>query len=78
MSKLLVAAAIPLFTGCAYLGARGNDLGDIVRLEGSVGAGLQAHVNAGDLLHAGLGSSRRWNEILPRARVRPGLPHAGH
>jgi hypothetical protein len=60
MSKLLVVVAIPLFTGCAYLGARGNDLGDIVRLEGSVGAGLQAHVNAGDLLHAGLGSSRRW------------------
>ncbi|HKS17291.1 MAG TPA: hypothetical protein VJU16_08260 [Planctomycetota bacterium] len=49
-----------LLPGCAYLESRARDVGDIVRLEASIGTGLQAHVNAGEVLHLGLGSSRRW------------------
>jgi len=52
---------LALTPGCAWLGARGRDLGDVVRVEGSVGVGLQAHANAGELLHLGFGSSRRWS-----------------
>src|SRR5690349_23980207 len=52
---------LALTPGCAWLGARGRDLGDVVRVEGSVGVGLQAHANAGEILHLGFGSSRRWS-----------------
>ena len=58
MSRLLLLA-VPLMSGCAWLGARGRDAGDIVRVEGSFGVGLQANVNVGELAHLGLGSSRR-------------------
>lgn len=53
----------PIFltSGCSYAGARLHDLGDIVRLEGHVGYGLQAHANAGELFHLGAGSSRQWS-----------------
>lgn len=62
MSKACaVIAATLLLPGCAYLGERGRDLGDIVRLEGAVGVGIQANVAAGELLHLGVGSSRRWS-----------------
>jgi hypothetical protein len=52
---------LALLSGCSWLGERGRDLGDIVRAEGAVGVGLQAGVNAGELLHLGFGSSRRWS-----------------
>jgi len=60
MKKVILAAATAasLLSGCAYFGARARDLGDIVRLEGSLGVGLQANVNAGELLHLGIGSRR--------------------
>jgi hypothetical protein len=49
-----------LLPGCAYFGQRARDLGDIVRVEGSIGTGLQANVTTTEVLHLGLGSSRRW------------------
>ena len=58
MSKVFLLT-VPFLTGCAWLGARGRDAADIVRVEGSLGVGLQANVNAGELLHLGVGSSRR-------------------
>lgn len=61
MNRLPVFALLALLPGCAYFEERAADLGDIVRVEGSVGVGLQANVNAGELLHLGLGSSRRWS-----------------
>ena len=57
--KWLAVSAGLLLSGCAWLGGRGRDLGDIVRAEGSIGVGLQANVTATDLLHLGVGSSRR-------------------
>lgn len=59
MRKIFVLAAASALSGCSYFGARAHDFGDIVRLEGSIGVGLQANVNAGELLHLGVGSSRR-------------------
>ncbi len=60
MCKAIAAITLAsLLSGCAYLGSRARDLGDIVRLEGSIGVGLQANVNAGELAHLGIGSSRR-------------------
>lgn len=50
-----------LLSGCAYAGARIRDLGDIVRLEGRIGYGLEAHANAGQLAHVGAGSAREWS-----------------
>lgn len=69
-----------LLSGCAYAGARVRDLGDIVRLEGRIGYGLEAHANAGELAHAGLGSAYEktggWNYGLttPRESVEHHLP----
>ena len=54
-------APLLLLSGCAYAEARVRDLGDILRLEGRVGYGLEAHANAGELAHVGLGSAREWN-----------------
>ena len=59
--KQIPVVLLLLLPGCTWLGGRVDDLGDIVRVEGSVGVGLQANVNAGELLHLGLGSSRRWS-----------------
>jgi hypothetical protein len=39
------------------------------RLEGRVGYGLRAQANAGELLHAGVGSSRTWGAGLVYGRV---------
>lgn len=50
-----------LLSGCTYASARVRDLGDILRLEGRIGYGLEAHANAGELAHAGLGSAREIN-----------------
>ncbi|HEY3227288.1 MAG TPA: hypothetical protein VGK61_09885 [Planctomycetota bacterium] len=61
MKRLWIFAAVPLLTGCGYLSQRARDLGDIFRVEGSVGTGLQANVTAGELAHLGVGSSRRWS-----------------
>jgi len=61
MKRIPMAALLLLLPGCAWLGGRVDDLGDIVRVEGSIGVGLQANMNAGELLHLGLGSSRRWS-----------------
>ena len=52
-------AALPA-AGCAWAEQRGLDFADIFRLEGQVGYGLQAHANAGELLHAGAGRSKAW------------------
>ena len=60
MKRLSVFATIPLLAGCGYLSERARDLGDIFRVEGSVGTGLQASVTAGGVAHLGLGSSRCW------------------
>ncbi len=74
---VLLAASL---AGCSYLGARLRDLGDIVRLEGSVGIGVQAYANAGELVHAGAGSTRRWTagwnygELLSERRQEDHLP----
>lgn len=42
--------------GCAYVRARGNDLGDVFRLEGAFGPGLQVDAGIGEIVHLGLGS----------------------
>jgi hypothetical protein len=59
--RRLTPLALALAVGCSYAEARIRDLGDIVRLEGKVGYGLEAHANAGELAHAGLGSAREWS-----------------
>ena len=48
----LVLVLTLFLPGCAYFKSRARDFGDIVRLEGSIGAGLQANVTAGELLGA--------------------------
>ena len=63
-ARLLLCVSAPLwfsFCGCSYASARLSDLGDIVRLEGHIGYGLQAHVNTGEIGHFGVGSSRQWS-----------------
>ncbi len=59
--RRLTPLAFLLTAACSYAEARFRDLGDIVRLEGRVGYGLEAHANAGELAHAGIGSAREWN-----------------
>ncbi len=60
--RRLIAAALALSAaGCSYGEARLRDFGDIFRLEGQAGYGLQAHANAGELFHGGAGSSRQWS-----------------
>jgi hypothetical protein len=61
MKPIAAIAALLALSGCGYLSDRGRDFGDIWRLEASVGAGLQANVNAGEFAHLGVGSSRRWS-----------------
>ena len=61
MKRTIAVVAVLLLSGCAYFEPRGRDLGDIFRLEGSIGVGLQANATAGELLHLGIGSSRRWS-----------------
>jgi len=61
MKPIAAIAALLSLSGCGYLAERGRDFGDIWRVEGSVGVGLQANVNAGELVHLGVGSSRRWS-----------------
>jgi len=61
-------AALPA-SGCAWAEQRAMDFADMFRAEGQVGYGLQAHANAGELLHAGLGSSRTWGVGLVYGRA---------
>jgi hypothetical protein len=64
LAKAFLCASVPLWfsvCGCSYASARLSDLGDIVRLEGHLGYGLQAHANAGEIVHFGVGSSRQWS-----------------
>ena len=56
----VIAVALSL-SGCTWGMARVRDFGDIFRFEVHAGLGLQAHVNAGELLHIGVGSSRHWS-----------------
>jgi hypothetical protein len=58
-----------LLSGCVYGRDRLNDFADIFRLEGQAGYGLQAHAQAGELAHVGLGSSRRWSAGLVYGRI---------
>ena len=65
-NKGFLRASVPLglifvLSGCSYASARLSDFGDIFRLEGHLGYGLQAHVNAGEIGHFGAGSSRQWS-----------------
>jgi hypothetical protein len=46
-----------------------RDFGDLFRLEGHVGYGLQAHAAAGEILHAGVGSSQQWGGGLVYGRA---------
>ncbi len=65
-------------SGCSYASARVHDLGDIVRLEGHVGYGLQAHANIGELFHLGAGSSRQWSAGWVYGRVAHGTSTEEH
>ena len=65
-------------SGCSYASARAHDLGDIVRLEGHVGYGLQAHANVGELFHLGAGSSRQWSAGWVYGRVAHGTSTEEH
>lgn len=55
--------------GCAWTEQRALDFADIFRLEGRAGYGLRAQVGAGELLHAGAGSSRTWGWGLVYGRL---------
>jgi hypothetical protein len=59
--RRLTPLLLALAGGCSYAGARMRDLGDILRLEGRIGYGLEAHANAGEFAHVGAGSAREWN-----------------
>lgn len=61
-------AALPA-SGCVWAEQRALDFTDMFRLEGRVGYGLRAQANAGELLHAGVGSSRTWGAGLVYGRV---------
>lgn len=56
---IVLAAALPS-VGCVYAEGRLRDFADIFRFQGQVGYGLRAHVNAGELAHVGVGTSRQW------------------
>ncbi|MHC4607885.1 MAG: hypothetical protein ACYTAF_13310 [Planctomycetota bacterium] len=58
--RYLPAVCLILMTGCSYLDQRARDFGDMWRVDVSIGYGLQAHANAGELAHIGVGSSRRY------------------
>lgn len=63
--RRLAGAAVALsLVGCSWAGARARDFGDLFRLEGQVGYGLSAHAHAGEIIHAGAGSSRNWSAGL--------------
>lgn len=59
LRRLTALALLLSCTGCSYATARFRDFGDMFRLEGSVGLGLQAHATVGELAHIGVGSSWR-------------------
>jgi hypothetical protein len=59
--RRLIPAVLAVGAGCAWGNERLRDLGDVFRLEGQVGYGLDAHGALGELVHAGAGSSRRWS-----------------
>ncbi len=79
MKKLIILLALPS-VGCGYARDRVRDFGDIWRIEGSVGVGVQADVTIGELAHVGVGSSRRWSgglfygDIQGERRVEDHLP----
>ena len=80
---LRLCVSVPLWpilltSGCSYAGARLHDLGDIVRLEGHLGYGLQAHANVGDLAHVGAGSSRQWSAGWVYGRAERGTSTEEH
>jgi len=63
MKKLaaVILLALPA-SGCGgYAVDRVRDFGDIWRIELGAGGGLQADAAVGELLHLGVGSSRRWS-----------------
>jgi len=64
--------------GCSWAEQRALDFADIFRLEGQAGYGLQAHANAGELLHAGLGSSKTWGMGLVYGRVESNVTVEDH
>jgi hypothetical protein len=61
-------AALPA-AGCAWTEQRALDFADMFRFEGRAGYGLRAQVGAGELLHAGVGSSRSWGWGLVYGRA---------
>lgn len=69
LRRIVLLAVLALPAGCAWGSARARDFADLFRLEGQIGYGLQAHANAGELLHAGAGSSRRWTAGLLYGRA---------
>lgn len=73
----LLAGASPLL-GCSWAERRALDLADCFRLEGQLGYGLQAHANAGELLHAGLGSSKSWGAGIVYGRVESNVTVEDH
>ena len=74
----VLVGGIPLLLGCAWAEQRALDLADCFRLEGRVGYGLQAHANAGELLHAGLGSSKSWGAGLLYGRAESNVALEDH
>ena len=56
LSALLLLACSA--SGCTYAGERLRDFGDMFRVEGRLGLGLQVDAEATELLHLGVGSSR--------------------
>lgn len=77
LAAALLAGAPPLL-GCAWAERRALDFADCFRLEGLVGYGLQAHANAGELLHAGLGSSKAWGAGVVYGRAESNVAVEDH
>ncbi len=70
----VLLAALPA-AGCSWAEQRALDFADMFRLEGRVGYGLRAQVGAGELLHAGVGSSKTWGTgvVYGRAESNPSV-----
>lgn len=62
-----------LLGGCAWVEQRALDFADCFRFEGQAGYGLLVHANAGELLHAGLGSRKAWTAGIVYGRAESGV-----
>ncbi len=73
----ILLAALPA-AGCSWAQQRAMDFADVFRAEGLVGYGLQIHANAGELVHAGAGSSKSWGMGVVYGRAESNVTTEDH